>query len=306
MRKLFVAALVITVMLIGVTVNAEVMLFKGDPLATAGITLGGWGSGSAVEASERPYEGSRSIKVVSQGLHQGGRIDFKTPVEIIEAPASMDDYLQFTLNFTSVVRIGTSPFTAMGFGITSAPGVSILPSASSTYYYEDEVPVRAKVNTMRIVVVPTNGPAIDCLSDVPAVSPDGWYKIAIPFKVLGILKAQSFKVSRLAVFTDLPETFYVGEVSSVRDTTPISVQEGDEQVVAANDIVTLQASAEGGSSMLHYAWNFGDGYKDGEDASGPVVSHQFKTPGDFNVTLVVSDIWGIKKSATTTYKVSVN
>lgn len=305
MRNLCAVSLVLAATLITAgTADAEIMLFKGDPLMAAGITAGGWGSGTAVDSSRRYYVGSRSIEVTTQGLHSGGRIDYATPIELIEPTIDDNEYVQLVLGFTSLVPISSSSFIGPGFGVTSAPGISLIPEVSS-YYYEEENPTRPKVNVVRVVFEGTDGRSIDATADVPSEPEDGWYKVCVPLKTLGLKKGGSFKVKRVLVFTDVPETLYVGQIATINDATTIEVQQGDEQVVAINDKVTFRADASGGASDLKYSWNFGDKDQMGEDSNGQVVSHTFKKGGDFNVRLTVSDVWGIKKPVTTIYKVSV-
>jgi hypothetical protein len=254
------------------------------------------------------FEGSRSIKVQTQGLHEGGRIEYKTPMELVEPTVDANEYLQFVLSFATYVRADVASFIGPGFGVTSAPGVSALPAVGS-YYYEEETPTRPKVNSVRVVLESVDGKTVDATADVPTEPDEGWYKVAIPFKVLGLKKGDSFKVARILFFTDVAETVYVGKIGTINDATPINVQNGDEQVVAVNDTVTFRGDADSGVSMLRYTWNFGDhGEEDdlGVDATGQMVSHVFRKGGELNVLLTVSDIWGIKAPVTTAFKVSVN
>ncbi|MFQ5489803.1 MAG: PKD domain-containing protein, partial [Phycisphaerae bacterium] len=63
--------------------------------------------------------------------------------------------------------------------------------------------------------------------------------------------------------------------------TPVS---GDPPLVVDFD---GRASIANGARDLSYSWSFGDG---SPDASGPEVSHTFEVPGNFVVTLTVSDV----------------
>lgn len=305
MRNFCAVALVLATTLTAGTANAEVTLFKGDPITTVGITVNGWGSGTAVESSRRYYEGSRSIEISTQGLHEGGRIDFRNPIEMIEPTIDENEYLQLVVGFTSLVRSDASAFVGPGFGVKSAPGFSVIPEVS-VYYFEEEIPTRPKVNNIRIVLESDNNRSIDATVDVQSDPDDGWYKVSIPLKTFGLKKGDSFKVKRVLVFSDVPDVLYVGRIGTVTDSDPIQVQSGDEQVVAIGDTVTFRADADGGACMLKYSWNFGDRGGTGEDTTGQVVSHAFKRGGDYDVTLTVSDVWGVKKPVKTIFKVSVN
>ena len=303
MRNLCAIALILAAALSGTVARGEVLVFKGDAAPDAGITIGGWGSGAALESSERVYVGSRSVKITTEGLHEGGSIAFKNPIELLADPVDDNDYLQFVLAFTTIVRGPGMGSSGPGFGATSVPG---LPTPGSYYYHEFEIPSRPKVNTIRVVMESVDGRGVEATVDVPGSEEAGWYKISVPFKVLGFKQGESFRVSRICIFSDVADTFYLGEIGTVRDSTPITAQAGDDQVVAVYDTVTFPGEAEGGASMLRYSWNFGDRDPDGEDATGQLVTHKYTKGGDFTVKLTVSDVWGIKKPAVATVAVSVN
>ncbi len=301
MRKLCALSLVVAVCLISVAANAyimdanaDVMLFKGDPIRDSGITVGGWGSGTAVEATDRVYTGSRSIKISTQGLHQGAALSFKSPIVLLSQQTDLNNkYLEFIVAFNTVLR--------SGFGLSGG--------SSAAYYsgsQEIEIPMKPKVTRLRIVVESVEGKSIEATASVPVNSVDGWYRIAIPFKALGIKADDQFSVSRIMIFGDVPDTMFLGQIGTTVDDTPITADIGDDQVVAIHDMVTFRAEAEGGVSMLKYSWNFGDRGPAGEDASGEIVTHRYAKGGDFTVKLTVSDVWGIKEPVVQTIKVAVN
>lgn len=305
MRRSFTLVMTLAVCLIGSAVSADIELFKGDPIRVAGLTLSGWGSGTAMEASDKVFTGTRCIKIVSQGLHEGGCLIYKNPIEIISGTVDDSDYLQFILGFTQMVREGTN--TPVGPGVPG--GLSGGPSPRGSYYsgsQEFEIPSRPKVNEIRVVLQSDDGRTVEVTQDVPTARDEGWYKIAIPFKVLGLKQGESFRVTRILIFTDVPDTIFLGQISTMKDDTPITVYAGEDQVVAIYDTVTIRAEAEGGANMLRYSWNFGDRDPDGEDASGIMMSHKYTRGGDFTITLTVSDLWGIKKPAVKKIKITVN
>lgn len=309
MRTFSIAAFLLVLCLIGGSVSAEVMLFKGDPLYSSNISVGGWGSGTAVEASDRVLEGSRSIKITTQGLHEGARIDFRNPVEILSEPVDDGDYLQFDFSFTTVA-LGTSGFGATPgmMGPPGMPGMPGMPQPNPGYYYGMEnVPRQTKVNVIRLVIQSADGKSVEATQDVPQNEEDGWYRVSIPFKHMGLKQGDSFRISRVLVFTDVPDTFYLGKIGTIRDNASITASiESDEEVVAIYDVVTLRAEAEGGACALNYSWNFGDNGPDGTDATGNIVTHRYKKAGDYTVKLTVSDGWGMKKPVTSTMQVTVN
>ncbi len=67
---------------------------------------------------------------------------------------------------------------------------------------------------------------------------------------------------------------------------------------AALETVTFNASGSSanGGSIINYFWDFGDGHN--QSASGPIVTHVYDVPGDFNVTLVVTASEGLTQNLT--------
>jgi hypothetical protein len=59
--------------------------------------------------------------------------------------------------------------------------------------------------------------------------------------------------------------------------------------------ITLTATPGTGATIESYAWSFGDG----QTANGQSVAHSFATPGDYTVTLSLTDAFGNTGSATT-------
>src|SRR5262249_11468634 len=95
------------------------------------------------------------------------------------------------------------------------------------------------------------------------------------------------------------DTFFVGQITTVTDSDPISVEPLEEQVVAVNDRVEFVGNAEGGIAGLKYSWDFDkrDGVQ--EDAVGARVYHTYTKASPENepyvATLTVSDISGAKR-----------
>jgi len=65
--------------------------------------------------------------------------------------------------------------------------------------------------------------------------------------------------------------------------TPFSPQEGEPVVFDAS------SSTPDGGNIVNYEWDFGDSYKD----SGKIVTHTYATPGNYIVTLNVTDSEGL-------------
>lgn len=306
MRKLCVVVLVLAVGFIGSTAMGETLLFKGDPISSVGITLGGWGSGSAVEATDHLFTGSRCIKIRSEGLYEGGYVAFKDPINMLSNAFDDNAYLELTVLLTALDREGAGLDGNPGFGVHTFSGIGTYVSNGQEF----RVPIRPKVKNLRIVLESSEGRKIESNQSIPAYDDEGWYKIAIPFKTLGLKNGDTFNVSRIVIGTDYPDTIFVGQIGTVVDDNPITCNAGDDQIIAINDMVTFRAQAEGGISQLQYNWNFGDRNRPDDpeayDATGEIVNHRFTKGGEYTVKLTVTDKSGIKKPAVHTVQVTVN
>jgi FOG: PKD repeat len=268
-------------------------LFRGD---TGDVTLSGWGSGRAEETKENVLVGDSAIRVTTQGLYQGARIDFKNPVDLSSAFMNPKTYVRLQVRFTTTqtafdptnpefgAKVAAAPFERMRFLLTMADGT--------------------QHELVRPVVIP------------PAEDPDAY--VPINFPIAAILKksgegngarpmvtGDAAKLKSLAIFGDKYQQFTIGEINVITDDTDINVEPLEDQIAFVNDSLTFVAIAEGGASTLRYSWDFDA--KDGiqEDAVGRVVEHGWRTPGTYKVTLTVSDEDGLKKPQTTSIDIEV-
>jgi hypothetical protein len=160
---------------------------------------------------------------------------------------------------------------------------------------------------MRVVVVTDEGKQYEAVApfEPPITDQEGWFPIGI---ALGAFKGLSpdAKIKEIRVFGDAYGVFYVGEIRVATDPTPITGDAGEEQIVAANDLVRLEARASAGITPLKYSWDFdaSDGIQ--EDAIGKVVTTRYRKAGEYIVTLTVTDVFGLKKPFVATTKVTVN
>lgn len=136
---------------------------------------------------------------------------------------------------------------------------------------------------------------------------DGWRQAGIPLKAIRGFERTNKTIREITVASDSTGSFYLGDLRVVNDPTPIRAEPSVRSLnLALNDITPLSAIGEGGSSVLRYTWDFDD--KDGisVDAEGPNVTHKFRKPGDFIVTVTVQDEYGLKDPYSTTIRVKVN
>jgi len=140
--------------------------------------------------------------------------------------------------------------------------------------------------------------------DMQMVMGERFYSVAIPFN--------SFKgngngiVKRMLIFTNSPQTIYIGQISVIVDDTPITVVVPSKSIAArVNTFVQFSALARAGVSSLRYTWDFDDSNGIQEESIGRAVLHSFTKTGTFNVTITVSDLAGVKKPAREKIKVEV-
>ena len=293
-------ALIGLVLASGHCLAKTMVIYDGKPLDRAGITVGGWGSGSADE-SGNSLPGLSSVKVVTQGLFKGGRLDFANPPQMMTGPPEKNEYLQFTLNFTTVEASSAGTQTSSPYGAREG----VYPAG-----YEDEetTTVKPKVSRIRLALQDQTGASAEILQPVTTYKADsaGWAKVAAPLAAIKWPVApEQFRLKRLIFTTDLPDTIYVADIRIATDDTPITANAGEEQVVAARDVVVFKAVAEGGLSTLLYSWDFdkSDGIQ--EDATWLVAQHSYNKRGEYDATLTVKDYYGLKTPATAIVHVSV-
>ncbi len=393
LRRSIYTVLAIAGALVCLTASAqqELMIFKGDKPADAGLVLSGWGSGDIRESGEAVYIGSTSLQVVTQSFYQGGRIALQQPISLGAFVSDPAAYLVFQVRLPrgtgslytggygrgygmpgvpgmpGMPGMGTPEMGGLagarggrlggaatgagratgrtggmlggmtgppmgGAGIGAPPGAGGVPGAPATGTgrrtggvtggypgmpgygyggyrggYTAPTMTTRVMKQMRVVVVTTDGKQYEAVApfEPPITDQEGWFPIGV---ALGAFKGLSpdAKIKEIRVFGDAYGVFYVGEIRVATDPTPITGDAGEEQIVAANDLVRLEARASAGITPLKYSWDFdaSDGIQ--EDAVGRVVTTRYRKPGEYIVTLTVTDIYGLKKPFVATTKITVN
>lgn len=306
-------------------------LFRG---VQGSLELGAWGSGNAQEVDKPVLIGTRAIRITTQGLYGGGRITFREPVDLSAAFASPKTYLRMQTRFdtTQIGSVGGGRFpggppagmggppagmggppAGMGggrggrggqgeggeFGGGGGGGFGGIQSAKFA---------ASPFERMRYVLTMVDGTKYEMVRPVtlpPTEDPDSYVPIAFP--VSAILKkgdgtaatvptGDGAKLKEIAIFGDKYQQFLIGEMEVVTDDTSISVSPIEEPVVYTNDMIPFNGVAEGGTTSLHYSWDFDSSDGIQEDAVGRNVTQVFKSAGKRTVTLTVSDVDGVKQS----------
>jgi hypothetical protein len=302
-----------------------------------GITLAGWGSGTIAETDETKFEGAYSLRITTRNLFQGGLIRLSSPADLASAYADKNNLLRIAvrvadMNMTMSGGGGKPGPDKGGGGIemggaggnmapptgggskqqppTGGGNQGMLPGGNSKGSQGN--PPAANIpplRMLRFVVTTTDGLKSEAYVPLNTNSNGaaGWRMIAIPLASINGFERTNKIIKEVGVSGDTLATFYIGEMRVLNDATPIT---GDVNVktmnLALGDEREFRATGFGGASVLRYTWDFDarDGIQ--VDAEGPVVKRKFRKPGEYTITMTVSDAAGLKKPAVSTIKVKVN
>ena len=290
-----------------------------------GIALKGWGSGTISQTEETAVDGVYSIRVSTRNYFQGGIITFAEPKNL------SSDFQNKTNLLRIAVRVADSSQTlggatggatggggAAGGGDTGtmsggggAAGGMTAGGGMGAGNRQGTTATPPKVDTslhkIRVIITTTDGLKSEAYVEVPRGAKD-WSALAIPLQAISGFDRTNKIVKDMWFSGDSTATFYVGDLKVVNDTTPIT---GDvdrrEANLALGDDLTLTANGYGGSTELVYKWEFASA--DGREkatAEGRTVTRKFRRPGEYLVTLTISDKYGLKDPFKTTVKVTVN
>lgn len=257
--------------------SKEVLIFRGSALNQEGITLSGWGSGKAVESKEKVLAGSYSLKMITHGYYAGGRIEFQEPPALFKEGVDKNRYVVFACFFSDT---------------------EVLNPAANTEYAFDIPPYTVpKPKMLRFVFESVDGIKVAIQEPTKELDPDdNWVRIAVPLAKFNKPETgKEFLLKSLTITTDIPSTFYLGEIKLVTDTEPIRVDPLGSQTTAVYYDIYFMATADGGVSSLKYTWDFDKSNGVQEETVGKVGHMIYTKGGDFTVTLTVSDVNGIKE-----------
>ncbi len=319
----------------GVAFAQATSIYSGEAVSPTTLKIDTWGSGVALESSDVVYTGSKSVKGTSYGRYQGIRIVLATPVDIKSLMGDTNALFQIVYSLaekTETTASGSGKFggkggafggsgsggRSQGGGSSSQPGGGARGGAAGGLGGSGGgrgTDSKSEIKTVpaeniRIVLGMDDGAKFELNMELSTSRfvRDEWRSLAIPVAAIDGLKNSSGKLKEVNIFTDQPTTLYIGQLQIAQDETPIRVDDLTDQTIAKNDILTLNSSAEGGPSALKYVWtvrgianadtgaNLNPNYL--VTLEGKKFKHHFSKGGDFEVTLTVKDVYGIKKSAT--------
>jgi hypothetical protein len=303
----------------------DIDIYRGESVSQKGITLSSWGSGEVGEVTDVNYNGSESLKIITQGFFQGACLTFKSPINFKPQLADSTSFLQFFMKLPEQKK-NNSPYRGGRYnpyaGNRNQPGNPTRNQGNriGENYYGDNNQSQTQLvktqplKTLRFVLITDDNKQCDftMLTDDAKTVSDQWVSFAIPIQAIPGLSDSSANVKEIRIFGDSSATLYLGEIRILHDSTPIHIDQQSDLTIAVNDTVNFTASADAGPTLLKYQWNFGirPGGPDANgmlpaDAEGKAVTCQYKKSGDYVCTLTVSDAYGLKKPAVTKINVHV-
>ncbi len=320
-------------------------IYGGQSPSASGVAISSWGSGVVKETQEAVYSGAKSLKVTVHGMYQGARLSLAKPINFSDLLEDKAAYLEVVLKLSDKSAgaggfggprgglMGRLGGLGGGAGLSGPPGglgggggggrgglgglgggmggVGGAGGDTDTKYEKPKA-----IERLRIVISTVDGKRAEALLNLTDArkNAEGWKFVSIPVASLAGLKGGS-GVNEVSIFGDSTTTFFLGEIRTVRDTTPIILQELTERTIAVNDTISFSASADAGVTPVIYEWTFSDvneKMKTGAsplpvDNEGRTVKHQFRKEGEYQVFVTARDPNGLKKPVTksTTVKVTL-
>lgn len=149
-----------------------------------------------------------------------------------------------------------------------------------------------EVKRLRVLLVTDqgeldSGPVVlaDCSEIV-----EGWLRVVIPMSAFqGTKEIKSGSLEQLALFGDVEEHFFIGQLEIGQEDNPLLADAGEDKAVRADREVTFTAKEQAAGVRANYTWDFDniDGIQ--EDGYGTEAKWTFITPGYYTVTLTVTD-----------------
>jgi hypothetical protein len=296
---------------------SETMLYQSaNSLSDQKITLSKWGSGIITEAHETSYTGDESIRISTNNLFQGGIIFFGSPTSLAPEYSDKNDLLRLTFKIDDGAATGSGGGVPKGGGGAGAAGQiggggagngQTISGASKGGSAAAKMKP-ADLTTLRLVITTSDG--LKSETYLPASSRNsskGWRQIGIPLQAISGFDRTNKTISSIAISGNSTGTFWVGDIRTVVDTSPITGEVSQTDFnLATGDEIALAADGDGGASLLKYTWSFDGSHPDEQDAAGPVIRHKFRKPGDYTITLTISDYFGLKAPFKTQVHVKVN
>lgn len=314
----------------GFAQTAPSIYSAGRSTESQGILLRGWGSGTIKEVDDTAFEGTTSIRVSSRNFFQGGILNLSKPVDLSGAFSDKNNLIVIALRVPTSGELANSSGGggapgAAGAGEMGAPGgggqegreggagggagAGTLGRGGGGGQANTASSAPEEISQIRVLITTTDGKRSEIYLPVKTSRPNpkGWRTIGVPLQAITGLERTNKIIQSVAFSSDVVGSFYVGEVRTMNDSTPIYGETNFRETnVGSGSTLTFSATGFGGSSVLKYTWDFDSTNGIEVDAEGQSVKRRFRKPGTYTVTLTISDVYGLKAPFTTTVKVTVN
>jgi plastocyanin len=169
------------------------------------------------------------------------------------------------------------------------------------------------LKTLRFVITTSDGLKSEAyVPAAPAPRGDAWPQVAVPLQAINGFDRTNKVIQSVSLAGDTTATIYVGGLQVINDPTPVTGSilvfgsSAQSLNLAVGDEVDFTAIGYAGSSVLKYTWNFDSAANAEPDAMGQTVKRKFRKPGDYVITLTITDVFGLKKPYTTSIPAKVN
>jgi len=148
-----------------------------------------------------------------------------------------------------------------------------------------------KIAQLRVLLVTDQG-AIDSgpivLADFAELVED-WVQVVVPLSAFaGVVDVGGAEIQNIALFGDVEETFWVGEIELGYEEQPLVADAGENVTTKVERLTQFDAAPQAEGVRSNYVWDFDDLDGIQEEGYGPETSWTFLTPGYYVVTLTVS------------------
>lgn len=158
-----------------------------------------------------------------------------------------------------------------------------------------------KIEQLRVLIVTGEG-AIDSgtieIADYTEIVED-WVEIVLPLDSFdGPVDVSTGQIQHIAVFGDVEETFWLGDVTLGYEEQPLLADAGENMTTKVDTPTQFEAAAQPEGVNALYVWDFDDLDGIQEEGYGRQTTWRFLTAGYYTVTLTVTDPDGKKVKRT--------
>jgi len=174
---------------------------------------------------------------------------------------------------------------------TNPYGASILPNSQTLYV--------ANANSTVTVIDLATETVTTTINLVPPLQPNAgafWLASTPDSKKVFVISEFDPTIVSIDVATNTIGASFVITDGSLQDLVispdpaPVAYFSADPQIIGTPTVFDASASLSPIGSIVSYAWNFGDGQT--LVSTSPIVSHTYTVPGNYNVTLTVTNSAG--------------